>query len=144
MMDPHAPMNLTWQVHLARQQPQRAAATAGIILLATLMVCAVMGNLFWALLVLVGLFGSLHDFFLPMRYALTERGVEAKGLVAHNLLEWERVQRFYVLDDGIKVSPLAGPSRLEAYRGVFLRCEGEMRKRVLDTVQMKLAERETA
>lgn len=138
MNDRDPATGLTWRVHLARQQPQRAAAAAAMIALATVAAGVALGNFFWPLLVCLCLTASLHDFFLPMRYAVTEAGVEARGWLSHHALEWERVRRFYVLPDGVKVSPLAGPSRLEAYRGVFLRCTGEVQDRVVETLRMKL------
>ena len=130
---------LSWRVHLAKEQPQRAVVATGVILLMVILIGTISQNLFGPLFAAILLFGSLHDFFLPIRYELNERGVEAKGLFSHTALEWNRAKRCYVTRDGVKVSPLSGPSRLESYRGVFLRCTGETRERVLALVQESIA-----
>ncbi len=138
MTEHSAADNLTWRVHLAKEQPARAVIAAGISLLVVVMVGLLTLNLFWPLFSLAFLVGSLHDFFFPMTYAMTERGVSARGFASHRVLEWDRARRYFVLPDGVKVSPLNGPSRLEDYRGVFLRCSGETRDRVVAIVQDRL------
>lgn len=139
MAETTATTTLAWSVHLAKEQPQRAAIAAGVILLTVGMIGAITHNLLGPLFAAILLFGSLNDFFLPIRYELNEQGVEAKGLFSHTSLEWNRAKRFHLLADGVKVSPLAGPSRLEAYRGVFLRCSGATREQVVAIVRVRLA-----
>ena len=139
MAETNSTTTLSWRVHLAKEQPHRAMIATGIILFTAGMIGAITHNLFGPLFAAIFLFGSLNDFFLPMRYELNERGVEAKGFCSHTMLEWNRVKRFYMTADGVKVSPLAAPSRLEAYRGVFLRCTGATRERVITIVEERLA-----
>ena len=131
------PIELTWRVHLAKEQPARAAMAVGVIVFFVIIVGAVMHNLFWPLLSLIFLVGSLHDFFLPMTFEINGCGVAAKGFGSHRVLEWERARRFFVTTDGVKLSPLAGRSKLEDYRGVFLRCTGERRERVVEAIRAR-------
>jgi hypothetical protein len=46
--------------------------------------------------------------------------VRRARLVAAPVMRWERVKRVVWGEDGVLLSPFAHPSRLNAYRGVFL------------------------
>lgn len=61
------------------------------------------------------------DYLLPVTYRLTEEGVEVRQLLPRAFLPWERVRRCVVTEEGLFLSPLSRPSRLDAYRGVLLR-----------------------
>jgi hypothetical protein len=51
---------------------------------------------------------------------MNEEGVQARGLVMRRRMGWPQVRRVARDGLGVKLSPLARPSRLEAYRGIYL------------------------
>lgn len=124
---------MRWTVHLARRQPLRAG-----LCLAVVGASAAVG--YWALgglgaaVVIVALLGSLADFLFPVTCTLTRGGASCRMLLKGSEIGWENVRRVYLDDLGIKLSPLRRVSRLEAFRGVYLRFDGN-RDQVIETVQ---------
>ena len=116
---------LTWTVHLLRGQAKRlpwiglcaaAAALSGLFFF---------HNILLALLPAAALLLSVSEFLFPIRYSLTQRGVQARQGPMVWEMAWRDVRHAYLAPDGIKLSPLATPnSRLEPLRGVFLRFAG--------------------
>jgi hypothetical protein len=65
------------------------------------------------------LLAAISDFLFPIRYRMTEEGMEARGLVMRRRMGWSQVKRVVRDELGVKLTPLARPSRLEAYRGIY-------------------------
>ncbi|MBI3910848.1 MAG: hypothetical protein HY320_07930 [Armatimonadetes bacterium] len=112
---------LEWRVHLAKRQPRRAAAVAAIILASAALCQLLFGNWLFSLFTAFALCAATAEFLLPIRYRLTPQGAEQWNLFAARRILWSGVKRAYLLEDGVQLSPLAIPTRLERYRGVFLR-----------------------
>jgi hypothetical protein len=125
---------LRWQVHLAKNQPKRfaglIAAAVGLALLAYMW----FGSPIPAVIMAFVFFGALSDFLLPVTYTLTATHASASTLVGKRVMAWKDVRKCYLDDYGVKLSPLRRRSRLEAYRGVYLRF-GDRREEVLDAVK---------
>ena len=115
---------MQWRVHLARRRPGRAAAALVVIIAAA--VCAVAGfRALWAgALAVVVLVASVGDFLFPIRCLVSGAGAEARGLFFRRRIAWPQVRRVTKDAAGVKLSPLPRPSRLEAYRGIYLWFEG--------------------
>lgn len=73
------------------------------------------------LIAFVIILGATAEFWLGTVYRIDETGASAKTGVSLSKIEWSNVKRVVIANDGIKVSPLAEPGRLSAFRGVFLR-----------------------
>ena len=117
---PEDDWRLQWTVHLARRQAAKAIAALAIVGVAG--VCAGVGFRGWWAGVLAGvlLVAAISDFMFPLRYVMDGEGVWARGLVMRRRIAWSRVRRAARDNMGVKLSPLAWPSRLEAYRGIYL------------------------
>ena len=109
-----------WTVHLARKYPTKAIAAAGGICLAAVCGYHAIGPL-GAMAAVFLVTSALADFLLPVRYTLTPERATARTLFKSTSIEWERVKRCYLDDCGVKLSTLDTPSRLEAFRGLYLR-----------------------
>lgn len=72
------------------------------------------------LLPLVALTGGLREYLFPVSFRLTTRGAYVVNGPARLFLAWEDVRRATHGDDGVFLSPLARPSRLDSFRGVTL------------------------
>jgi len=124
---------LQWTVHLLRQQPQKAWGAAGVMVLAAVLVGVAFRSAGMGLLALVLLWLATRDYWLPVRYTVSEKGAAVRYLGAAFDIPWERVKYVTVGADGGKLSPLAPRSRLEPFRGVYLRF-GDNREQVLEAI----------
>lgn len=70
---------------------------------------------------MVALVASLSDFLFPVTYFITPHGASCKMLLKSSEIKWANVRRCYLDDCGVKLSPLDRTSRVEAFRGVYLR-----------------------
>lgn len=111
---------LAWTIHLAREYPAKMFYSLSAILLASTAgyyVLSALGAVATALI----MFASAADFLLPVRYTITNESVKCRMFLKSTEIQWNDIKRCYVDDNGIKLSPLGRRSRLEAFRGVYLR-----------------------
>lgn len=125
---------LTWKVHLLRENPSKVFLIAPV-LLASLLICYAVSHSLLYMAVIAFLFVSaLGDYLFTVRYEIHDWGASARTLFSKTLIEWDRVKKYYLDDRGIKLSPLGHQSRLEAYRGVYLRF-GDNKEEVIQVVR---------
>ncbi len=124
---------MSWSVHLARRHPVKAIISLLLVASATAAGCFFAGP-YVALFAAVALVMSLSDFLFPVRYFITPNGASCRMLLKSSEIKWAEVRRCYVDDCGVKLSPLDYTSRVEAFRGVFLRF-GENQDEVIEAVK---------
>ena len=78
-------------------------------------------SLLFLFLSIVFLLGSLSTFFLPTSYELSENCIKVKFFFNTRKMEWGKYRSFYVDKNGVLLSPFEKPSRLETFRGIYLR-----------------------
>jgi hypothetical protein len=126
--------SLEWSVHLARGEPRQAAgallATAG----AGIVVWSVFGNPLMGLAAVAVILGSIAEFLFPIRHRLTAQGAEVRFGLSRSFIAWSQVRKCYLSAEGLKLSPLPSPHRLEVFRGVFLRF-ADNKDQVIDFVR---------
>lgn len=108
-----------WQVHLAKRQPERLPVIMLALIGAPLLGVWLMGHWLFGVVALWMLWSATADFLLPIHYEADSEGVRQRGW-SPRLMRWDRVKRVVWGEDGVLLSPFAHPSRLNAYRGVFL------------------------
>lgn len=113
------PAELRWQVHLAKRQPERLPVILLALVGAPVLGAWLMGHWIFGLAALWMLWSATADFLLPIRYEADATGVRQRGW-SPRLMRWEKVKRVVWGEDGVLLSPFAHPTRLNAYRGVFL------------------------
>ena len=82
------------------------------------------GELLFGVLAFVLLFLSMARFFLPTRYHLTEDGLRVRFLGRKRHRPWSEFRNFYPYRIGVLLTPFPRPSRLDSFRGQFLRFNG--------------------
>jgi hypothetical protein len=92
-------------------------------------------------LAMIILVGSLAGFFFPTVYKFYEGHVEVRYTVSSVKREWSQFRSFYPDRNGVLLSPFATPSRLENFRGVYLRFGRCERSRVLEIIKSKIENR---
>jgi len=133
----HADVLLEWTVHAARLDPGKTARAAVALFAAGILVGLVWGSVTSGAVAFALLFLSASEYLLPVRFSLTSEGVSSRSLTTHRRILWQNVRRALSDHDGIKVSPLRRPSRLEPFRGVYLRLpanDAAFRERVLAAI----------
>jgi hypothetical protein len=140
---PEEEVVLAWRVHLARRRPLHALIVVVVIL-------AVMGwagvvfsfdkdgklrpSIMPALVFGLILAGALSELLFPISYRLTGKGAYRRNFLSATQIEWRSVRKCYLAADGVKLSPLPRPTRLEAFRGVFLRFGDDNREEIIARV----------
>jgi len=127
---------LSWRSVPAR----RSAKTTGLVVLIIIgvpVLLYVWYSPFFGLLGIVILGGSLLSFFLPTDYTLTEVAVLRRYLGIAQKRNWSEFRSFYPDKNGVLLSPFVRPSRLENFRGLYLRFERN-REEVLAIVKNKV------
>jgi len=119
-----ATTSMQWSLHLARRHPRKGAAALVLIVLASLVAGYAFGSAVLGALACVLLIASVSDFLFPLRFVLGEDRVEARGLLHRRRMAWSQVRRVVRDEFGVKLSPLARRSRLDAYRGIYVWFEG--------------------
>jgi hypothetical protein len=112
---------LSWTVSLAGRENlvktlAALAAMTGVLALGAYLY----GNV---LLVTIGaliFFLATAEYFFPMRFWLTEEAAFRRTVFGTKFIRWSNIRHCYLDEKGIKLSPLKGPSRMEAFRGLFL------------------------
>ncbi|HZT40759.1 MAG TPA: hypothetical protein VFA07_01150 [Chthonomonadaceae bacterium] len=112
---------LAWRVHLLRRDPSRLPALLMVLLLAMACVWMMFGALLPVLAAVLLLLGAAGEYLFPLSYQITAEGVFANTLAGRNALPWKEARRCWRERGGLIVTPLAKPSRLDAFRGVLVR-----------------------
>ena len=114
-----------WSVHRSRREPRKLGILILFLFAANVLLFAFyreiyINHTFFALLGNMILIGSISDFLFPVRFRLTNKGAEYKNFLMKKHIAWQDVKNCYLYDEGIKLSPLTSPNRLENFRGFML------------------------
>ena len=127
----------TWQVH-----PLRESWTRSVLLL--LFLLFLFSGIYWlfqsvfvALLSAIFVTGSLYRYFVPFRYELHEHQLLVTAPFYRLTKPWDAFRSYYVDNNGVLLSPFTKPSRLENFRGVYVRF-GANRSEALDFIRNKI------
>ncbi len=119
-MHPHEPV-LEWRVHLLRQQPEYAVRAAVVIVLGGLIAAVLLNSAWFGALAILMLWMATREYWLPLRYRIDADGASLRYFGAVYLIPWDRVAYCMVDAVGVKLSSAPPQSRLQPFRGVYLR-----------------------
>jgi hypothetical protein len=92
----------------------------------------------WGLLIGIILIGSaVYPYFVPTRYEFNEKYIVIKGLFMQRKKQWKEFRSFYPDRNGILLSTFPKPTRLENYRGIYIKF-GNRRDEVIEYVKKKV------
>ncbi len=93
-------------------------------------------SLAYAITALVMLFISFSRYFFPTSYEINENGVTVSFLLLTRRHNWNTYLRYTIHRNGIFLTPFKKQSRLENFRGDFLRFNNTIdQEKVLTTIQ---------
>lgn len=87
------------------------------------------------------LLGALSPFFLPTDYELNSDKIKVKFFFSLKEKDWSFYRSFYVDKNGVLLSPFEKPSRLENFRGIYIRFD-QNKDQVVKFVSSKIKKEE--
>ena len=137
-MPDHPIPQQTWRVHPLRENWTRSILLLLLLFLLYLGIYWLFQSAFITLLSAIFVTSSLYRYFVPYRYELYENQLVVTAPLYRLIKPWDVFRSFYVDNNGVLLSPFAKPSRLENFRGVYVRF-GENRSEVLDFIREKIS-----
>jgi hypothetical protein len=108
---------VSWPLH---DEPPRKTALLLALMGLTIAISAMVA-LFLGLLAALLLFLLLGPYFLPTRYEISAQGVVKRFPLFSRSRSWDVYKRYAVLKDGVFLGTCERPSRLDSFRGDFVR-----------------------
>jgi hypothetical protein len=112
---------LTWISHPLKKNKRNTILVILFLVLTPAIVFFSTQSLFFLILAFLILLGSLSSFFLPTTYELSSDRVKVRFFLNTKEVEWKNYRSFYVDKNGVLLSPFEKPSRLENFRGIYIR-----------------------
>lgn len=129
---------LVWSVKLWRRDPAKLLAIASIACVAGLMGLIALKTPVGLMLGVAMIALGTADFWLPIHHRLDAVGATRKVGLSVSTIGWSSILQVREDSDGVKLSPLdSAGSRLEPFRGVYLRFEGN-REAVLERIRKQV------
>jgi hypothetical protein len=111
---------ITWVSLPLRDEPWPKTALLLTLVGATVLVGALQA-VFYGVLALALLLVLLGPYFLPCRFEISQRGVKKRFFLFNRDRPWSEYKRYVPRKDGVFLSTFPAPSRLDSFRGDFLR-----------------------
>jgi hypothetical protein len=111
---------IEWDSFPAKEEPRRALGVAFFIIVLSFLVGILWHPLFGVLSILfLGL--SLLPYYTTTHYCMDEKGIMVKKAFYTIKREWRDIHSFYPDRNGVLLSPFSQPTRLENFRGIYIR-----------------------
>ena len=128
----------TWKVHPLRANWMRSILLLLFLLLLFSGIYWLFQSVFITFLSAIFVTGSLYRYFVPFRYELHEHQLVVTAPFYRLTRPWSDFRSCYVDNNGVLLSPFAKPSRLENFRGVYVRF-GANQSEVVGFIQDKIS-----
>jgi hypothetical protein len=110
---------MKWTVHPAGVNPVKTVLSL-VFIAAFLMFVGFLYGVFWTIFGFIVLFVSLHSYFFPTAYEITENEVIKRSIFMTQRRKLNEFRRVYEGKNGILLSPFRRKTFLNQFRGVFL------------------------
>jgi len=115
---------LVYRCHPARRSPVRTAMVLVFLGVLSIFVNWYTDSPGFAVILSVVMFFSLSAYFFPAWYTLSEKGIKVKTLITTFDRAWDLYRSHWPDKNGVLLSPFPYKSRLENFRGLYVRYEG--------------------
>lgn len=109
---------------MGQEQPAKRISCFAFALLAGLAGQVLFHNPIFGLIGFIAIIASTAEMFFPLKYRLDENSASVRLGISPTIIRWDEVKRLIPVPDGIRLSPLEKPSRMDNFRGVYLRFSG--------------------
>ena len=128
---------LEYICHPAKRNRVITLLTTVLLVVCVILVYLISYSIFLTALGVLILFGSLAGFYFPTRYAFYDDHFIVKTTVQTLRKEWSQYRSYYPDKNGVLVSPFGRPTRMENFRGLFIKFAGN-REQVMAIVRAKI------
>lgn len=128
---------LTWVSHPVKRNLRNSILLSLFLVILWAIVYIITDSVLFLVLSVVIMLGSLSPFYLPTRYELTEDKVKVNYVFHSMEKSWTLYRSYYPDKNGVLLSPFPRPSRLESFRGVYIRFAGN-KEEVLGFIKGKM------
>ena len=127
----------TWRVHPLCENWTRSILLFLFLLLLFSGIYWLFQSVFVTFLSAIFVTSSLYRYFVPFRYELYEHKLVVSAPFYRVTKSWSDFRSLYVDNSGVLLSPFTKPSRLENFRGVYVRF-GSNKPEVVDFIKSKI------
>jgi len=131
--------SLQWKSHPARERPLATIFVVIFILIIFYFVYKISDNFLMVVMAFFIFLVALTTFFFPTTYTVDQRKVTIKYLFTVKERNITAFRSVYPGQRGVLLSPFLGPTRLENFRGFYLRY-GKDNKEEIDRILTELIE----
>ncbi len=132
------PTTLSWTVHPLVENKRRSLLLACFLLLLFLGIYWSFGSLPLTVLCAIFLIGSLYKYFLPFHHHCAADSLIISSYFYRLERPWSAFRRFYVDKNGVFLSPFAHRTRLENFRGVYVRFGTHVSEEIIGFIRAKI------
>jgi len=138
-MEPQNSSNvrIEWSVHPIKKNWKVSVGVASFLLALCAAIYISFNSAAFLALSIAILTCSLAPFFFPTTYTLQDDCITVKSRLRRFSRHWDSFKSYYPDRNGVLLSPFPHPSRLENFRGVYVRF-GHNRSEVVDFVKEKI------
>ncbi len=133
-----APTTLSWTVHPIVENWRKSLLLGLFLALLLFGIYFGFQSIYVALISGIVLIGSLYKYFLPFHHQCEADRLIITSCCYRLERSWETFRSFYVDANGILLSPFARPTRLENFRGVYVRFGKHTPEEVVDFITSKI------
>jgi hypothetical protein len=128
---------LKYVCHPARRDMRITVLATVFIAVCVVLVWLISYSPLLTFLAVLILFGSLGGFYFPTRYTFYDDHLIVKTTLQTLRKEWSQFRSFYPDKNGVLLSPFARPTRLENFRGLYIKFASN-RDQVMQIVRSKI------
>lgn len=128
---------ITWTVHPIKRNWKVSVSVIFFLMSLCVSIYISFDSLAYLFLSAIILFVSLTPFFLPTTYYFQDDLILVKSSFRKFSKDWSFFKSFYADKNGVLLSPFSSPSRLENFRGIYVRFN-KNRSEVLDFISKKI------
>ena len=133
----HSADKLEWTSHLLSEYPAKGVILMAVTILLCILVWLMFEHWLYVSVAAAVLFLSTMRYYFPVSYKLDGEGVRRRYLGREKFRPWSDFRNIYIHPDGVFLSPFEKPSRLDAFRGLYLNC-GPGRDQAVAYIKEKL------
>jgi hypothetical protein len=111
---------MNWQSFPFKDHPRKTIFLMVFLVLFAVGIYFSFGR-YWMIISMIFFCVSISAYFLPTKYIMDDNGVTIKGIVAVRAKKWSEFGSCYKDKNGILLSPFDKPTRLDSYRGTYIR-----------------------
>lgn len=130
------PEKLTWSEWPAKERPFITVIVIAVLILLWYITYSWLPSIPVATLLILAVFIYLGEYFFPNKFGIDNQKAWKKIGPVKTTKNWDQMRTYYVDKKGVLISPFTRPSRLETFRGIYLRFGKYDRDKIISMVKL--------